>query len=145
MLRGMMPHMLASPTVALGRCAQGYYNLPPRLSGSLATIMRATEPASDIRSGFIVRRTALDDIGGFPMGSSIEDGQLAILLAGKGYKTTTVYESLHFGLATSNYATMIRQRLDRSLGPVRAGRRLRLFSRGRRLQHLVRHSQRRPR
>lgn len=136
MLRGMMPHMLASPSVALGRCAQGYYNLPARLSGSLATIMRAAEPACDIRSGFVVRRTALDDVGGFPTGSSIEDGQLAVLLAGKGYKTTTVHESLHFGLALSSYSTQIRQRLDRSLGPVRAGRRLRLFSRGRRLQYL---------
>lgn len=138
MLRALVPHILKDRKIALVRSEQGFYNLPARLNGTFATVMRATEPAEDVHSGFLIRREALEDIGGFPTASSIEDGQLTALLRGKGYQTRFVTETLQFGLVSDCLATQVRQRIARSLGPIRTAKRLRFFTRGPRIAQLVR-------
>ena len=124
-----MPYMLRDPQMALVRSKQAFYNLPKPASHSFYTFINSTEPLEcvysnllqaklsvhyrDSRSGFLMRRAGLDDIGGFPTGSSVEDGQLSALLRGKGYRVSFVEESLAFGLIPDSFTSHLRQRLVR--------------------------------
>lgn len=47
---------------------------------------------SNYRSGFLLRRSALLEIGGFPRDSCLEDGLCAALLVGKGYGVVKLEE-----------------------------------------------------
>ena len=109
---------------------------------------------SDARSGFLMRRCALDDIGGFPTASSVEDGLLSALMRGKGYHTKWITEPLQYGIIPDSFAVHIRQRLARGksdipiylvqvliaipgLGPLRTAKRVKFFSSGLRILHMV--------
>lgn len=61
-----------------------------------------------------MRRCAVDDVGGFPTSSSIEDGQLSALLDGKGFRTRFVRETLQHGLVPDSWASHLRQGISRS-------------------------------
>ena len=57
-----------------------------------------------------MRKTALEDIGGFPTGTLAEDVACSSLLLGKGWKTAYVHEELQFGGVPDSYAGHIKQR-----------------------------------
>ena len=114
MLRTLLPYMLQNPLCALLRTPTGFYNLPKKLGQSFGTFMRCVEPASDSRSGFVVRRSAVDDVGGFPTRSSVEDGRLDSLLQGKGYQTLWSTETVQYSMVPDSFSSHLRQRMARS-------------------------------
>jgi cellulose synthase/poly-beta-1,6-N-acetylglucosamine synthase-like glycosyltransferase len=83
-----------------------------------------------------LRRCALDDVGGFPTDSSIEDGLLEAFLVGKGYQTQFSHETLQFGLVPASWTLQMDQHLRRAMSPLRTARMCRLFLGGPRLAHM---------
>lgn len=114
MLRVLLPHMVKDPLAALVRTPGGFYNLPKSLGGSFGTFLRCVEPKEDARSGFVLRRSAIDDIGGFPTRSSIEDGRLEALLQGRGNKTIWAADTVQYSMVPDSFSSHLRQRVDRS-------------------------------
>jgi cellulose synthase/poly-beta-1,6-N-acetylglucosamine synthase-like glycosyltransferase len=60
-------------------------------------------------SGFILRRQALSDIGGFPTDCLVEDVHSSMLMMSKGWKTAYVAESLQYGLMPESFLGHIKQ------------------------------------
>lgn len=65
---------------------------------------------------FLVRRSALDAIGGIPEESITEDLYSSYLLRAKGYTVRYLNESLSEGLAAESLASFVRQRCRWALG-----------------------------
>ena len=65
---------------------------------------------------FLVRRAALDEIGGIPEESITEDLYSSYLLRARGYTTRYLNETLSEGLAAESLASFIRQRCRWALG-----------------------------
>lgn len=61
-------------------------------------------------SGYAIRRSALDQIGGFPIGSVAEDVYCSNLLLGAGWKTCYVHEPLQWGTVPDSFSGHIKQR-----------------------------------
>ena len=61
-------------------------------------------------SGYAIRRSALDQIGGFPIGSVAEDVLCSTLLLGAGWKTCFVHEPLQYGTVPDSFSGHIKQR-----------------------------------
>lgn len=61
-------------------------------------------------SGYVVRRSALNDIGQFPVGSVAEDVLSSTMLLGRGWRTAYVHERLQWGLVPDDYGGHIKQR-----------------------------------
>lgn len=61
-------------------------------------------------SGFLVRRSALESIQGFPEDSLQEDILTSIALSASGWQTVYVPQSVQWGLAAATYADWVRQR-----------------------------------
>jgi cellulose synthase (UDP-forming) len=59
----------------------------------------------------VIRRTALDDIGGFATGSVTEDIHTSIKLHKRGWKSVYYSKSLAFGLAPASAIPFLKQRL----------------------------------
>ena len=59
----------------------------------------------------VLRRSALDDIGGFPDETVTEDMHCAVRLQKRGYKTVYHAEPLAFGIAPADLRSFLRQRL----------------------------------
>lgn len=108
--------MVKNPLVALLTTSSGYYTLPLRMGLSFGTLFRCAEPSKDARSGFIMRRCAVDDVGGMPTKSSVEDGRLEYVLEGKGYRTMRIEETVQYSAIPDSFSNHLRQRVDRG-GP----------------------------
>ncbi|BGP14888.1 hypothetical protein JCM10213_003756 [Rhodosporidiobolus nylandii] len=130
-LRAVLPHILTSPKTALVKTRHGFINLPHRLSQPASTLYTASETPADTRSGFLLRRAALSEIGGFPADSWIHDGQCEALLLGRGYNVHQVDEVLQWGMAKPTYAAQVSAMMVNRLGPLRTAHRLGWFVFGR--------------
>lgn len=117
MLRVTLPHLLQDPLLAMLETTSGFYNLPEKLGWSFASFLRCVEPTSDSRSGYVLRRSAVDDIGGIPTRSSIEDKRLEAILKGRGYKTAQIDQVVQYSLIPSNLTQHLSQRVHRSKLP----------------------------
>ncbi|GAA5834224.1 hypothetical protein JCM11251_000575 [Rhodosporidiobolus azoricus] len=126
-LRAVLPHILTSAKTALVKTRHGFINLPHRLSQAASTLYTASETPADTRSGFLLRRAALSEIGGFPADSWIHDGQCEALLLGRGYKVHQVDEVLQWGMAKPTYTAQINAMMVNRLGPLRTAHRLGWF------------------
>ena len=62
-------------------------------------------------SGYVVRRDALDEIGGWPLAETGEDFMCSALLSDAGWKIAFVRENLQFGLAPENIRAVVKQRM----------------------------------
>ena len=60
-------------------------------------------------SGYVLRREALEDIGGFPTESVGEDMYCSNVLLGKGWKTIYVDETLQIGRVPESYKAHVKQ------------------------------------
>lgn len=56
-----------------------------------------------VGSGWVVRRSCLDELGGFPKASICEDLEMTYALLARGYRTLFLNEPLAFGLASGSY------------------------------------------
>ncbi|KAL8644781.1 MAG: hypothetical protein Q9226_007598, partial [Calogaya cf. arnoldii] len=119
-LKTVIPHLLVNPKAALAGPFQYYYNVPGddplRIRNDLDEFHAAcclqdlTNGAPCVGSGFVVRRKALNQIQGFPEGSTQEDILTSILLSALGWEMVYIQEPLQWGLAACTFADWIRQR-----------------------------------
>ncbi|KAI4111643.1 MAG: hypothetical protein LQ339_000514 [Xanthoria mediterranea] len=119
-LRTVVPHLLCNPNAALAGPFQYYYNVPAgdplRVRNDLdefhapCVLRDLTNKSPCVGSGFVVRREALDQINGFPEGSTQEDILTSILLSSLGWEMVYIRESLQWGLAAGTFADWTRQR-----------------------------------
>lgn len=79
--------------------------------------MHVLEPVKDnlgvawcTGSGYAIRRKALDEIGGFPIGSLAEDVCSSSVLLGAGWKTAYVHEPLQWGTVPETLTGHLKQR-----------------------------------
>ena len=113
--------------VALVQTPQTFYNIDP-ISRNLGleniltpeeeTFYRQIQPMKDGADGvlcagtsFLVRRKALESVGGFVTESICEDCFTGVLLSAKGYRSVYLEEKLSAGLAAENISSYATQRL----------------------------------
>jgi len=98
---------------------QTLYNIPVNdpLTQTMSHFASMTEVVNDalghancLGSGYIMRRVALESIGGFPTESLAEDICCSATLLGEGWKTAFVPEVVQYGSAPESYLGHIKQR-----------------------------------
>ncbi|KAI1627542.1 glycosyl transferase [Exophiala viscosa] len=126
-LRAVLPHLLLDEKMALACPPQLFYNVPrgDPLCQSLDFFVHVSEPVKDALgvawctgSGYVIRRTAIDQIGGFPRGSLAEDVATSTLMLGKGWKTAYVHEPLQYGTVPEDFGSHLKQRTRWAIGTV---------------------------
>ncbi|KAH7395444.1 nucleotide-diphospho-sugar transferase [Cadophora sp. MPI-SDFR-AT-0126] len=145
-IRAQMPHLLLDPQMAFTCPPPTFYNIPVDdfLSQSLYVFQRFEEVIKDrtglpgcTGSGWIMRRAALEDIGGFPSKSLTEDLLCGMMLLGKGmWHGLILAEELQWGMAPDSYHKHVQQRRRWSTGTLQAGLLMRLCLFGERARHL---------
>ncbi|EOD44885.1 putative glycosyl protein [Neofusicoccum parvum UCRNP2] len=118
-LRAQLPHLLRDPRLAFTCPPPRFYNVPvdDPLAQSLLVFQRFEEIAKDrvgfpwcTGSGWVMRREALVEVGGFPGLSVTEDLLLGNLILGKGWKAAYALESLQWGLVPDSFHAHVEQR-----------------------------------
>lgn len=133
-LRAIIAHMVNDDKMALVCPPQLFYNVPDNdpLCQSLDTFVHVMEPTKDANgvawctgSGYAIRRKALEDIGGWPVGSLAEDTFTSSLLLGSGWKTAFCHEGLQYGTVPDTYQAHLKQRTRWTLGTLQTAVKLR--------------------
>ncbi|PSN70281.1 hypothetical protein BS50DRAFT_632185 [Corynespora cassiicola Philippines] len=119
-LRRLIPHLILDDGMALVCPAQWHYNLPdPDLLGQAGhASMEIFEPMYDnigcshcFGSGYIVRRSALEQIGGWPKVPVGEDIFCSYMLAGHGWGIAFIKEFVQYGLTAGSFEALSKQRM----------------------------------
>ncbi|KAL8788172.1 MAG: hypothetical protein Q9213_001811 [Squamulea squamosa] len=117
-LRALVPHLLVNLKVALASPPQRHYNVPD--SDPLGQVMdilfdvvepfkNTTNSAWCCGSGFVVRRDALDVIGGVPEESLNEDILTSFFLTAAGWQIVYVHEDVQWGLVSSTIQSHLKR------------------------------------
>ncbi|KAG9241342.1 glycosyltransferase like family 2-domain-containing protein [Calycina marina] len=120
-LRRIVPHLILQGNIALACPPQCYYNVPHNdplgQKAEFDVWFSVFEPLNDrldaamcTGSGYIVRRSALKDIGGWPLVEAGEDFMCSAVLSNSGWKVVFIREDLQFGLAPDSLHSYIKQR-----------------------------------
>ena len=119
-LRTVVSYVLSNPRIGLACPWQYFYNTPAGdplgWGADLATwvllvqLQNLKGQAPCTGTGFVVRRSALDEIGGFSEDSVSEDILTSALLCCTGWQTVYVPGALQWGLAADSMADFLRQR-----------------------------------
>ena len=129
-LRSMMPHILDDDKIGCVCPPQLFYNQPLNdpLYRSQRDDARSLEIAKDMAdmawctgSGWIMRRTALESIGGFPTSSLTEDVYTSMLILTKAWKASYVPEALQYGLMPDTYYGHCKQHTRWAIGGGQVG------------------------
>ncbi|RDW76064.1 hypothetical protein BP5796_06885 [Coleophoma crateriformis] len=132
-LRAIVPHLIQDDKMALVCPPQLFYNIPDNdpLVQSLDTFVHVMEPTKDANgvawctgSGYLIRRAALEDIGGWPVGSLAEDTFTSSLLLGSGWKTAFCHEALQYGTVPETFTGHLKQRTRWTLGTLQTALKL---------------------
>ncbi|KAL3478461.1 nucleotide-diphospho-sugar transferase [Aspergillus californicus] len=136
-LRRMVPHLILDEH--LGAIVPGlhHYNLPADdvLYQDVATPwditiehMRDAMGVSNLYgSGYLMRRSALDSIGGWPLVPSAEDLFCGHLLAGQGWKIGFCWDVCQHDLTPGSFDALVGQRLRWTEGDLNMSRRFNFF------------------
>jgi hypothetical protein len=81
-----------------------------QFSGVTELIHDSLGHADCLGSGYVMRRTALEEIGGFPIESLSEDVCCSAKMLGAGWKTCFIPESLQHGSVPESYNAHVKQR-----------------------------------
>lgn len=144
-LRATIPHLIVNPQVALACPPQLFYNIPKGdpLAQSLDFFVHMCEPIKDALgvawctgSGYVVRREALMQIDGFPVGGLAEDVETSTLLLGKGWRTAYVHEPLQFGTVPEDFSSHLKQRTRWAIGTVNTSFTLKFCLWGDKVRHM---------
>ncbi|KAI4093575.1 MAG: hypothetical protein LQ344_002802 [Seirophora lacunosa] len=117
-LRALVPHLLTDPKIAMANPPQRQYNIPDRdplgqtmdtLFDPLEPLKHATDSAWCTGTGFVVRRAAVDAIGGIPEESMNDDILTSFFLSAAGWKIVYVHEDLQFGLVPTSISGHVKQ------------------------------------
>ncbi|KIW78941.1 hypothetical protein Z517_08780 [Fonsecaea pedrosoi CBS 271.37] len=118
-LRALIPHALKNEKIGMVTAAQHHYNIPndDPLNQANSTGTAADDGLRDSvnvawcpGSGFIVRKEAWSEIGGFPEFSITEDLITSWFLHGKAWRIVLVHEVLQWGLQPDCILTHLKQR-----------------------------------
>ncbi|KAL8802057.1 MAG: hypothetical protein Q9182_004070 [Xanthomendoza sp. 2 TL-2023] len=124
-LSKMVPHLLLDGKLALACPPQKlkrYYNIPhsdPLGQQAEFSIFFGFQEALNDRlgaamctgSGYVVRRSALKDIGGWPLAECGEDFMCSAVLGNAGWNIAFVREELQSGLAPDSLRAVVKQRM----------------------------------
>lgn len=117
-LRAMVPHILVDPKIAMANPPQRLYNIPDGdpLGQSMDMLFDVMEPSKNATNsawccgtGFVVRRDALDGIGGVPEESINEDILTSFYLTAAGWKIVYVHEDVQWGLVPATITAHLKQ------------------------------------
>ena len=107
-------------SISLANSVQYYYNLPNDPLGQQTdfdVLFTIVEPLNDrfdatmcTGTGFVVRRSALEDIGGWPLAEAGEDLMCSSTLSNAGWKVAFVGEALQYGLAPESLRAHVKQK-----------------------------------
>lgn len=81
-----------------------------QFSGVTEIVHDSLGHADCLGSGYIMRRAAVEDVGGFPTESLSEDVCCSARLLGAGWKTCFIPESLQHGSVPESYNAHVKQR-----------------------------------
>ncbi|KAI9893875.1 MAG: hypothetical protein M1814_005428 [Vezdaea aestivalis] len=135
-LSALVPHLIKDANLALIQPPQRFYDVPSPdlLSQGLDVNYCMTEPLRETMgstwcggSGYVIRRAALDSIGGFPTGTIGEDLHCSNVLLGKGWKTRHVDERLQHGRVPDSYKTHIKQQSRWHVGRIQVAVAMRFY------------------
>ena len=135
-LRSMLPHLLQDSQVAIANTTQSFYDLPKRdpvgqlsVSCHMCTMPPIQQDFYDkawcYGSGFVVRRKALDQMGGFPTECLVEDILTSMQICVAGWKSVYVNESLQWGSIPDSFGKHVKQMKRWTAGNLDLGRALR--------------------
>jgi hypothetical protein len=125
---------------------QLFYNIPHNdpLAQSLDAFVHVVEPSKDATgvawctgSGYCIRRSALEAIGGWPIGSLAEDVCTSSMLLGSGWKTAYVHEALQFGEVPDSFTGHLKQRTRWTLGTLQTAVKLHWFLWGKDIKQMT--------
>ncbi|XRM40849.1 hypothetical protein ABZX51_004154 [Aspergillus tubingensis] len=135
-LRRVVPQLLVDGSAAMAVPPQRFYNAPKGdpLGQDTNVFAGLSEPINDslggtccTGSGYVMRRSALDSIGGWPLQNAGEDILCAWLLADKGWRITFVRDEVQYGLAPDSLAAWFKQRARWTDGNILSYRKLGWF------------------
>ncbi|KAM0708792.1 hypothetical protein Q7P35_005445 [Cladosporium inversicolor] len=118
-LRSLVPHIEDNADCAMVCPPQTFYDIPvndpltqtmSHFAGMNESINDALGNANCLGSGYIMRRTALKAIGGFPTESLSEDVCCSATLLGAGWKTAFIPEAVQYGSVSDSYLGHVKQR-----------------------------------
>ncbi|CAD6591308.1 MAG: hypothetical protein ASARMPREDX12_005071 [Alectoria sarmentosa] len=147
-LRALLPHLLDDPSFAMATLPQNFYNMPdgdPLCQGldTAYSVFFLKQDSSNscfcTGSGWVLRRSAAEQIQGIPTDQLNEDLMTSLVLCAKGWKIAYVWEPLQWGLVPDSLAGQAKQAARWSKGymsiaPALLGTRLANMSLGERLQ-----------
>ncbi|KAL8767035.1 MAG: hypothetical protein Q9209_006329 [Squamulea sp. 1 TL-2023] len=117
-LRASVPHLLVNSKVALASPPQRHYNIPngEPLGQTMDILFDVVEPFKNATnsawccgSGFVVRRNALDVIGGVPEESLNEDILTSFFLTAAGWQIVYVHEDVQWGLVSNTIKSHLKR------------------------------------
>lgn len=115
-----VPHLIQSPNLALCSPPQLSYNIPDgdELGQDSNVFGRVMEPIRDSfgcsqcsGSGYVMRRKALDSIGGWPLTNMGEDIVCSYMLEQAGWEAAYIEDELQFGMAPGSLHAYAVQRV----------------------------------
>jgi cellulose synthase/poly-beta-1,6-N-acetylglucosamine synthase-like glycosyltransferase len=115
-----IPHLIKDENVALVSPPHNYYNILQEddLGQDGSAFSQISEPSRGFfdcsqcaGSGYIMRRCALDTIGGWPLANVGEDIICSTMLQEQGWKTQFIPDQLQFGLVPDSFHSYINQRI----------------------------------
>lgn len=119
-LKRTVPHLMCCPDLALVSPPQYSYNIPEGdvLAQDANVLQQVLEPVRDRvgcsmchGSGYVMRREALDAIGGWPLVNIGEDILCSYQLNRAGWQTAFIKDKLQFGLAPESFHIYVAQRM----------------------------------
>ncbi|KAL4809147.1 nucleotide-diphospho-sugar transferase [Aspergillus unguis] len=135
-LRRVVPHLLLDQTAAMAMPPQRFYNAPKGdiLGQDTNVFARLSEPINDslggtccTGSGYVMRRSALDSTGGWPLQNAGEDILCSWMLTDSGWSIKFVRDEVQFGLVPDSLAAWFKQRARWTDGNILSYRRLHWF------------------
>ncbi|KAL8635555.1 MAG: hypothetical protein Q9228_006964 [Teloschistes exilis] len=137
-LRTMVPHLLLQDTVAMAVCPQTYYNVPPDdplgQKADFDAYFTVQELLNDrlgacmcTGTGYVAKRKAIADIGGWPLAFSGEDYMCSVFLTGAGWEIAFERRALQKGLTPESLPAAMRQRMRWADGGIEVHERLTAF------------------
>ncbi|KAL9610113.1 MAG: hypothetical protein Q9167_005159 [Letrouitia subvulpina] len=117
-LRALVPHLLQDKKVGMANPPQHLYNIPDGdpFGQSMDILFDFLEPLKHCNnsawctgSGWVARRSAIDQLGGVPEESINEDVLLSVFLRANSWNIIYVHEPVQWGMVPSTLASHIKQ------------------------------------
>lgn len=117
-LRTMVVPLLLDPKVAMAQPPQRFYNIPTAdpFSQNTSLVYDGVEPVKSCTSstwcygtGYVVRRQAMEQIGGYPTANICDDLLTSMYIVALGWKIVYVHEDVQWGLVATTVPAFIGQ------------------------------------